>query len=304
VGLSAGTAIVGAPYRGDYVGAAYVFVRGGDGTWREQQMLMTSTPRRDDAFGSRVDVEGDLALVSGGTTVYAFERAGEVWSERQAFTVTSDDGFGVDLQLDGPRLVVGGDERAHVFVRDGSSWAVEATLNPSVSGINNMFGTAVAISGDTALVGGNGGELAAVFERVQGTWMERQILRPPHAAESYGWAVAIEGDLAVVGSTTSAYVYRRAAGTFALEQELLVSDPACFGCAVSIDAGHIAIGAHGNNVIHVFEREPSGWLIVRSLGGTSAVGGFGFKLELEGNTMVASEVYGEVGMAFVVEPVR
>jgi hypothetical protein len=55
VGISNGTVVIGAPYRGDYVGAAYVFEREGD-LWVEKQTLTASTPRQETSFGNAIAI--------------------------------------------------------------------------------------------------------------------------------------------------------------------------------------------------------------------------------------------------------
>lgn len=47
----------------------------------------------------------------------------------------------------------GGEGRVGVWVRGESGWAKQSTLAPSVVGTAARFGNAVAISGDTVLVG-------------------------------------------------------------------------------------------------------------------------------------------------------
>ena len=41
---------------------------------------------------------------------------------------------------------------AYVFVRSGASWAQQAKFTPSDGIVNDSFGCAVAIDGDTALI--------------------------------------------------------------------------------------------------------------------------------------------------------
>ena len=42
---------------------------------------------------------------------------------------------------------------AYVFVRSGTSWTQQAYLNASNTGLFDQFGSSVAISGDTVVVG-------------------------------------------------------------------------------------------------------------------------------------------------------
>ena len=83
-----------------------------------------------------------------------------------------------------------------------------ATLNPTSPAADDRFGSAVAVSGDTLIIGarGYGGTGAVfIFERDAGgvdQWGQTAIVVPSDAAEGdrFGHAVTIEGDLLVVGS--------------------------------------------------------------------------------------------------------
>ena len=83
-----------------------------------------------------------------------------------------------------------------------------ATLNPTSPAADDRFGSAVAGSGDTLIIGarGYGGTGAVfIFERDAGgvdQWGQTAVVVPSDAAEGdrFGHAVTIEDDLLVVGS--------------------------------------------------------------------------------------------------------
>ncbi len=121
VALSGDTALVGARRdddAGSNSGSAYVFVRSGT-TWTEQAKLTASDAAVDDRFGLGVALSGDTALVG----AYRDDDAG------------SDSGS------------------VYVFVRSGTTWTEQAKLTASDAAADDRFGTSVALSGDTALVG-------------------------------------------------------------------------------------------------------------------------------------------------------
>jgi hypothetical protein len=119
------------------------------------------------------------------------------------------------------------------------SWiAVEdQLLAGSTTDAGDRFGSAVALSGDTLLVGAPYAGLnergeAYVFSRSNGAWIEQaRLLAPPAIAldfDHFGASVAIEGDLAVVGApearandSGAAFVYRRVGTTWAFESTLV-----------------------------------------------------------------------------------
>jgi hypothetical protein len=110
-------------------GAAYVFVRSGS-TWTHQAYLKASNPGAADFFGGSVAISGDTAVVG------AFE-------EDSAATGVNGD------QASNGAIDSGA---AYVFVRSGATWTQQAYLKASNSGAGDFF-VAVAISGDTVVVG-------------------------------------------------------------------------------------------------------------------------------------------------------
>jgi glycerol uptake facilitator-like aquaporin len=73
---------------------------------------------------------------------------------------TPGDQFGSDVGISGSTIVVGAADSeglrgtAYVFAKTGSSWIQIAELNPADTIAKSFFGTSVAISGTTIVVGG------------------------------------------------------------------------------------------------------------------------------------------------------
>jgi len=236
VALSGDTALVGAP--SDDVGAnanqgsAYVFVRNG-ATWAEQQKLTASDGIATDFFGNSVALSGDTALVGAPSdqvgvnadqgSAYVFVRSGTIWAEQQKLTAgdgKSQDGFGVSVALSGDTALfgaLGGDVgafadqgSAYVFVRSGTIWAEQQKLTASDGAADDLFGIAVTLSGDTALVGAHSDDVGAnanqgsayVFVRSGATWTQQQKLVASDGAyvDQFGVSVALSGDTALVGA--------------------------------------------------------------------------------------------------------
>jgi len=142
---------------------------------------------------------------------------------------------------------------------------LQTKLTASDGTANDNFANAVAISGNTGLVGANrqpsqnnrGG--AYVFVRTgANTWAQQQKLLPGDVAngDTFGAAVAIDGDTAVVSSPLhrvnniagvgAVYVFVRNGSTWTQLQELTPSDGALnnqFGSSVAISGRTIAVGA-------------------------------------------------------------
>jgi hypothetical protein len=290
VSLSGDTALVGA------VGGAYVFVRTGS-SWTQLQTLLPddgagqaqhAVRRQQDAFGRSVAVDGETALVGAfqadddgdnSGSAYVFVRVGTSWTEQQK--LLPGDGaagrlFGTSVSLWGDTALIGapghadqmGDSgSAYVFVRVGTSWTEQQRLLASSGAEDDGFGSKVALSGDTALIGavldddrGSNAGAAYVFARTGSVWTEQQkLLASDGAADDwFGGAVSLVDQTAVIGAwvdddcgdaSGAAYVFL---GTGALwtERKVVPRDGARgdgFGSAVSASGDGVLIGAPTHN---------------------------------------------------------
>jgi len=230
IGVSGDTALVGArgdDDQGDSSGSAYVFVRSG-GAWSQQTKLLPNDGEAIDFFGNSVGVSGDTALVGAyydgdqglaSGSAYVFVRSGGAWSQ-QAKLLPNDgaetDFFGTSVTLSGETALVGakGDDdqgdssgSAYVFVRSGGAWSQQAKLLPNDGEAADVFGTSVALSGETALVGAHGDDdqgtdsgSAYLFVRSGGAWSQLAKLLPNDLVvdDLFGTSVALSGETALV----------------------------------------------------------------------------------------------------------
>ncbi len=120
-------------------GAAYVFVRNGS-AWTQQAYLKASNTDPNDHFGQAVAVSGDIVVV------------GADFESSSATGINGD-------QTDNSTAGAGA---AYVFARNGLTWTQQAYLKGSnteggayIFGVGDVFGTSVAVSGDTVVVGAN-----------------------------------------------------------------------------------------------------------------------------------------------------
>ncbi len=164
------------------------------------------------------------------------------------------------------------------------------TLGSPDEKANDRFGWAVAISGDTAIVGafladGPKGDIGAafVYVREHGQWKLQARLTPAQGSSDlrFGYSVAIEADTAVVGAQPggfagSAYVFVRTDGQWTEEAKLNApdQDPGDgFGCAVAVHGGTAAVGSMwddtpgGQNAgsVSIFERHGDAWIFREKL---------------------------------------
>jgi len=246
--------------------------------WIQEAKLLAQWGKDWDEFGDSVSLSGDTALVgapyhdnqgpnSGLATV--FVRSGTVWS-RQTNLPPSDaasgDWLGKGVSLSGDTALVGasGDDdagsnsgSAYVFVRTGMAWSQEAKLTASDGAANDRFGRAVALSGDTALVGAYGDDDAGsesgsayVFVRSGTVWSQQAKLRASDAGSwaRFGESVSLFGETALIGapSHNRAYVFARTFTTWSQQAKLTggVVVHEAFGCSVSLSTDRALIGAH------------------------------------------------------------
>jgi hypothetical protein len=233
VAISGFRVVVGAPGSNSSTGAAYVFVRSGS-TWSQQVELTAADGAAGDQFGSSVAVNGLTAVVgapdknSNTGAADVFTRIGSTWVQLPQLTApggAAGDYFGSSVAISGSTWVVGapgsnsGTGAAYVFVRSGTSWSRQAQLTAADGAAGDDFGSSVAISGSTAVVGADGSNSQAgaayVFTGPGGTWSQQAKLTAADGAanDQFGYSVAIAKSTAVVGAisttglTGAAYVF-------------------------------------------------------------------------------------------------
>jgi len=213
-----------------------------------------------------------------------------------ASDTSQGDQFGAAVSVDGQTAVVGapgdgpaelnGAGSAYVFVRSGSRWTEAAKLVASDPSLNDTFGEAVAVSGDTVVIGApqdnHAGGLDAgsayVFVRNGGAWTEQAKLTASDASASdrFGWSVALAGDIVVIGvplddhaggaDAGSAYVFARSDGVWTEQAHLLTTDTAPndrLGESVAVSGETAVLGAPGDDTPDGFDAG-SAFVFVRS----------------------------------------
>ena len=222
-----------------------------------------------------------LAVTAGMTAAGVFPEAasaalrlpraapGPVGSIFQQATLTAADAaagdmFGYSVAVSGSTAVVGapfsnsGTGAAYVFRRSGASWAQQAELTATGAATDDEFGTSVALSGSTAVVGapfGNSGTGAAyVFRRSGAGWAQQAELTAADGAggDFFGYSVALSRSTVLVGAfgkntaTGAAYVFRRSGARWAQQAELTAADGTArenFGYSVALSRSTAVAGA-------------------------------------------------------------
>jgi hypothetical protein len=192
VAVSGETAVIGAHGTSGYGGATYIYVKGASG-WPTKPTATLSDPAAtaDDLFGE-VAVSGKTAAVG-------------------AYGANSDAGA------------------AYIYVKGASGWPTKPTakLSDPAATVDDEFGSSVAVSGKTAVVGaprttseaGADSEAGAAYIYVKGysSWAKKPTatLEDP-AATAYDYfasSVAVSGKTGVIGAgdtnsdAGAAYIY-------------------------------------------------------------------------------------------------
>jgi len=291
VSADGNTAILGGPADGTGIGAAWVYTRSGS-TWTQQQKLIASDGAAGAAFGTSValSADGNTAIVGGpGQNVGGTSGAGTAW----------------------------------VFTRSGSTWTQQQELTASDGVAGAAFGTSVALSGNTAIVGGpgqnSGAGAAYVYTRSGTTWAQQQELVGTGAvgtvhtqpATGQGWSVALsaDGNTAIVGGpadnsqTGAAWVFTRSGVTWSQQGSKLVGTDLGAGpnyqgysVALSADGNTAIVGGFGDNAgtgaAWVYTRSGTAWsqqgskLVGSGVTGRTAEQGFSVALSSDGNTAI------------------
>lgn len=318
--------------------------------WAGQAKLVAGDAAAEDHFGWSVAISGDTALVGApkddhaGVTnagsAYVFVRSDTVWTE-QAKLVASDAAefaeFGWSVAVAGDTAVVGAHYdsnaggafagSAYVFVRSAGAWTEQAKLVASDTAADDEFGTSVALSGETVLVGSvfddHGGVAnrgsAYVFERSGALWTQQAKLVASGAAQDdwFGWAVDLDGDSALVGAFGAdhggwldpgcVYVFVRAGGTWVEEAILRANDAAdsdLFGFSVALSGDTALVGSYADDhaggtdagSAHFFERVDGVWTETSKLVASDPASDdrFGISVALAGDTAVVRSMLDDV----------
>ena len=179
-------------------GAVYVFTRTG-GVWSQQAYVKASNTRVFDSFGWSVALSGDTLAVG---------------ANKEDSGATGVNGNQVDNSAFGSGAV-------YVFTRQGGVWSQQAYVKASNTGELDVFGTSVALSGDTLAVGAifedsaatgvngnqadnNAGHSGAVyvFTRTGGVWSQQAYVKASNTelGDWFGTSVALLGDTLAVGA--------------------------------------------------------------------------------------------------------
>ncbi|HWS26319.1 MAG TPA: FG-GAP repeat protein [Xanthomonadales bacterium] len=341
--IADGVALVGAP--GAAAGEVRVLTQVG-GAWTQTAVLSASDGVAGDRFGNALSVDAGraaigavAALFSEGKT-YLYSRSGNAFTLADALDIADGETanrFGTSVALAAGGVLIGADldrvgpNRGQGSVRwfqpQGLDYVQTTQLNNGNGAMYDRYGTAVAVSGEFALVGayledtdaGPDAGAAHWFQRVGGQWnYGGQLLAPDGAIEDrFGIAVDIDGERMAVGAfwdvvgsnidQGSVYIYRRVGADWIFEAKLVADDGGegdYFGFALSLDGDRLLVGARGasapaseQGLAYVFVRDGTGWSQEArlELAGINSLAYFGASVALAGDLALVGAPGASIG---------
>lgn len=222
-------------------------------------------------------------------------------------------GFGIYLLLQSGLVTHARDKN---LIQTGSASRIireRQKITASDGGGFDDFGSSVAVSGNTAVIGAiaddgpqsNSGT-AYIFVKEGKNWIEQEELigSDTNSFSDFGISVAVAGDTVVVGASGSgngdAFVFVKDGSVWSEQQKLTASDGAntdLFGFSVSISGDTIVVGAYGDDddgnatgSAYVFTRTGSIWTEQQKLLASDrvALDRFGESVAIDGDTIIVS----------------
>jgi hypothetical protein len=276
-------------------GGAYLFARGGDGTWSQAQDFASPAPLTLTWFGRAVALSGDVVLVG-----------------EPSDNMATDGGHGA----------------GHAFAESGGTWSLVQTIRAS-DGQNmddHFYGGALASDGTTVIVGAPGADYSSsgvyptgsvyVYANSGGMFTETQKLVAADGADGdqFGYAVSLSGTNVLVGAPAAtvasnvhqgaAYVFDGSGGSFLQAQKFVDADGDAydqFGQAVSLRDGVALVGMWSYNDepggtppppkpghVGLFVANGATWSLAQMLAGGSGSDGdsYGWDVGTDGVTLL------------------
>jgi hypothetical protein len=220
--------------------------------------------------------------------------------------------FGSSVAISGPTLVVGAPNypslagrfvgRAYVFSKTATGWQQSAELAAPDGAPGDGFGSAVAVSGSTVVVGAANHDSEAgrayVFSKTSTGWNEAELeASDAKPGDWFGLSVAASGTTVVVGAPTQGgpdgrvYVFKETPTGWHQVAEFKNYSSYNLGGSVAIAGNTVAAGSNGSAQVYVFTQNATGWQQSAILGGLAAYPGdsFGASVAISGTTLVVGD---------------
>jgi hypothetical protein len=310
--------------------------------WTEQARIAPDdVPGHD--FGSSMDTDGDTLVVgdTGGADhrghAFVYRETADGYQRTATLSSGNEDSiyFGESVAIDGDTIVVGdrrgGNEPApgpYIFERDApGEWTLAFVIDPP-EWVESRYGDAVAIDGDTLVLGVADAHPAAdrgayVYERASdGSWeLVAHLGHDEDRPSRYGRAIDLDGDRIAIGSvhmgeekdggvdlfqrTEDGWVFEQRVRPPIIAGDSLGAENA--GQSVALSGDRLLVGdptALGGGAAFLYEQALSGeWVLEDTLRPAFDSLLFGWSVSLgDGRALVGDPGSAEVGGAFPFEP--
>jgi MYXO-CTERM domain-containing protein len=270
-------------------GAVYVF---SGPNWSDVARIEVSNIVDFEGFGRVLSMDGDRALISNGwidnAKVWAVEKVGGVWTERQRLQESKYGAFGFRLTMRGDLALIaapkdGSDNgRVYVYQYEQGTWGKVQELTASDAMVSDFFGYALDYDGQRLVVGASGNLLGPdrtgvyTFSRVGNTFHEDGRIAGVTPLEiSFGQFVAVSGDTMVVCappgrdrmSNGKAYVYVRSGDAWMEQQQITMAEEEQFPMGARLQRDTLWFGARTGMTSSavVFRRTGGTWTQVQKV---------------------------------------
>ncbi len=287
----------------------YLYRKATNNTWEEINTFTLAAAGT--SFGSALDITDEYFIAgesaassnTGRVGIYAISNPG---ASIQIFTgLANDDYFGDAIAISDNYILIGAygadSSRGDVYLYikgTGATWTAYSgnPITPSTRTINDLFGSAVAISGDDLIIGarGNNNTTGAVyvFKKNDETnlWEESQKIIASDGAynDQFGESISASGNYFVVGASLAesatdvinagaAYIYKYNTTWYEIDKLVGIDESDYegnhFGESIDINGDYIIVGTpdvRNEGVADIFYKKRSWGHLKKIIGSDSA----------------------------------
>ena len=319
-----------------------------NGNISEYQPVVDPTGDYNDYFGFSVAISGDFSIVGapfddvgannnqGSVSIFQFDGTSWIFMQKLTdATGSADAQFGYSVSISGNYAIVGAWQEsfgpnsnqgsASIYRFNGTGWVLMQKLIDATGALADLFGSAVAISGNRAIVGAFYDDVgantdqgsASIYQFDGSTWVLSKKITDVAgvAADRFGYSVSISGNDVIVGEPGfdldaaggyvdfgAALVFKYNGSSWVSVQKLqgngLTGD--WFGVSVSIDGNYAIIGAYQENLnqanpdqgtASIYRYDGSSWQLMQKMFNID-----GKPFDKFGNSVALSGDYAMVGI--------
>ena len=269
--------VVGAPSKaGAGIGRAFIYHRSQENKWLLKQEIVPNKSSWTTDFGSAVAINGNLILIS---DRFAKNEHGMIYAMH--------------------------------FNENTNKWNAVSPISSDRIVAHGMFGHAIDIEGNRALIGSRDGNIAIdyIFDETSLGWVENHTFTPfkLQSEGRFGYSVALLENKAFIGypgynQKGEVHVYSLDENTWK-NQQIITSDLALeksyFGSSIDAKGDRLAIGSFNGENVNLFKLESGTYTTSQTLAPQNFPGSkFGRSLFLDEKRLVVGATYGQLAYLY------